>query len=177
MHTFLKRVLRALTLEAALFEEVEADRGATGQALGVVLLSGIAAGIGSTGRGLAGGLIVLMLASVLAWVVWAVITYVIGTKILPGSHTEADVGQLLRTVGFSSAPGVIQVLGVIPVLGEAVFFVASVWMLVAMVIAVRQALDYERTARAVGGCLVGWGVQVVVVGVLLPAWWPRLAGW
>ena len=87
MHSFLKRVLRALTLDAALFEEVEADRGATGQALGVVLLSGIAAGIGSTCRDLAGGMIVLMLAHVLAWGVWAVITYVIGTKILPGSHT------------------------------------------------------------------------------------------
>jgi hypothetical protein len=110
MHSFLKRVLRALILDAALFEEVEADRGATGQALGVVLLSGIAAGIGSTGRELAGGMIVLMLANVLAWGVWAVMTYVIGTKILPGSHTEADVGQLLRTIGFSSAPGVIQVL-------------------------------------------------------------------
>ena len=176
MHSFLKRVLRALTLDAALYEEVEADRGATGQALGVVLLSGIAAGVGSTGRELAGGMIVLMLANVLAWGVWAVITYVIGTKILPGPHTEADVGQLLRTVGFSSAPGVIQVLGVIPVLAEAIFFVASVWMLVAMVIAVRQALDYESTARAVGVCLIGWSLQVVLLGFLLPAWHPPPAG-
>jgi hypothetical protein len=172
MKDFFQRVIRALKLEASLFEEVEADRGATTQAIGVVLLSGIAAGIGSSGRGLAGGILLLTIASVLAWVVWALVTYVIGTKILPGARTEADMGQLLRTVGFSSAPGMIQVLGVIPVLAGAVFFVASVWMLVAMVIAVRQALDYESTARAVGVCLIGWGVQIVLLGVLLPAWSP-----
>jgi hypothetical protein len=79
------------------------------------------------------------------------------------------VGQLLRTVGFSSAPGVIQSLGVIPVLAEAVFFAAWVWMLVAMVIAVRQALDYESTARAVGVCLIGWGLQMVFLGAILPS--------
>jgi hypothetical protein len=174
--SFVQRVIRALKLEAALFEEVEADRDATAQALGVVLLSGLAAGIGGSGRGLAGGILLLTTASVLAWVVWAVVTYVIGTKILPGAQTEADVGQLLRTVGFSSAPGVIQVLGVIPVLAEAVFFVASVWMLVAMVIAVRQALDYESTARAVGVCLIGWSLQMVLLGAVLPAWSPPPAG-
>ena len=172
MKDFVQRVIRALKLEAALFEEVEADRGATTQAIGVVLLSGIAAGIGSSGRGLAGGILLLTIASFLAWVVWAVVTYVIGAKLLPGARTEADVGQLLRTVGFSSAPGMIQVLGVIPVLAEAVFFVASVWMLVAMVIAVRQALDYESTARAVGVCLMGWSLQMVLLAVLLPAWSP-----
>src|SRR5688572_19849352 len=103
MNDFFKRVLRAMKLEAALYEEVETDRDATAQALGVVLLSGIAAGMGSSGRGLAGGLIVLTIISLLAWVAWAWVTYVIGTRVLPGSRTEADVGQLLRTVGFSSA--------------------------------------------------------------------------
>ena len=176
MDSFFKRVIRAMQLEAALYEEVETDRGATAQALGVVLLSGIAAGIGSSGRGLAGGILLLTIASILAWVVWAWVTYVIGTRVLPGARTEADVGQLLRTVGFSSAPGVIQILGVIPILAEVAFFVAGVWMLVAMVIAVRQALDYESTARAVGVCFIGWGLQMVFLGAVLPAWNPPPAG-
>jgi hypothetical protein len=176
MDDFFKRVLRAMKLEAALYEEVETDRGATAQAIGVVMLSGIAAGIGSSGRGLAGGILLLTIMSFLAWVAWAWVTYVIGTKVLPGARTEADVGQLLRTVGFSSAPGMIQILGVIPVLAEVVFFVAWGWMLVAMVIAVRQALDYESTARAVGVCLIGWSLQVVLLGALLPAWSPPPAG-
>jgi hypothetical protein len=112
MDSFFKRVIRAMKLEAALYEEVETDRGATAQAIGVVMLSGIAAGIGSSGRGLAGGILLLTITSVLAWVAWAWVTYVVGTKVLPGSRTQADVGQVLRTVGFSSAPGVIQSLGV-----------------------------------------------------------------
>jgi len=86
------------------------------------------------------------------------------------------VGQVLRTVGFSSAPGVIQILGVIPILAEGIFFIAGVWMLVAMVIAVRQALDYESTARAVGVCFIGWGLQMVFLGAVLPAWNPPPAG-
>ena len=176
MNNFFKRVIRAMKLEAALYEEVETDRGATAQAIGVVMLSGIAAGIGSSGRGLTGGLIVLTTMSVLAWVAWAWVTYVVGTKVLPGSRTEADVGQVLRTVGFSSAPGVIQILGVIPILAEGIFFIAGVWMLVAMVIAVRQALDYESTARAVGVCFIGWGLQMVFLGAVLPAWSPPPAG-
>jgi hypothetical protein len=73
----------------------------------------------------------------------------------------------LRTIGFSSAPGLIRVLGIIPILGGIVFFVASIWMLVAMVIAVRQALDYSGTLRAVGVCAIGWVIQVVLMGLVL----------
>jgi hypothetical protein len=98
--------------------------------------------------------------------VWAFITYFVGTKLLPGAKTQADVGQLLRTIGFSATPGLIRVLTVIPVLGTFVSFVASVWMLVAMVVAVRQALDYESTGRAVGVCLIGFALNFAVLFVL-----------
>jgi hypothetical protein len=76
------------------------------------------------------------------------------------------VGQLLRTIGFSSSPGLIRVLGIIPGLTGVVFFIASIWMLVAMVIAVRQALDYQSTLRAVGVCAIGWVVQALVLALV-----------
>jgi succinate dehydrogenase/fumarate reductase cytochrome b subunit len=72
----------------------------------------------------------------------------------------------LKTTGFSSSPGLIRVLGVIPGLAAIVFFIASIWMLVTMVIAVRQALDYESTLRAVGVCLIGWIIQMLILGLL-----------
>jgi hypothetical protein len=97
-----------------------------------------------------------------AWFIWAFMTYYIGTRLLPEPQTKADYGELLRTIGFSSSPGVLRVLGIIPMLGAIVNFMVGIWMLVAMVIAVRQALDYKSTWRAVGVCLIGWIVQIAI---------------
>jgi len=166
MNEFLNRMLRASKLEAALYEEVEADRSAMGQAVGVVILSSVAAGIGSLSHGGAAALISGILAALIGWFVWAYLTYIIGTKVLPTARTEADYGQLLRTIGFSSAPGLIRVVGIIPGLTTLVFLVAGIWMLVAMIIAVRQALDYDSTLRAVGVCIIGLIVQVAVMALV-----------
>lgn len=157
------RIIRATKLDVTLYEEVEADKEALRQAMGVVVLSSVAAGIGSVQHGGAAGIIMGAIGALIAWYVWAYITYIIGTKILPEATTEADVGQLLRTTGFSSAPGLIRLLGVIPGLAGVVFLVASVWMLIAMVIAVRQALDYSGTGRAVVVCVIGWVVQALIL--------------
>lgn len=166
MTNFLDRMLRAAKLDVNLYEEVEADTGAMRQAIGVVVLSSIAAGIGSIATGGLGGILMGTIAALIGWYVWAFLTYYIGTKFLPEPQTRADLGELLRTIGFSSSPGLIRVLGVIPGLGGVVFIVASIWMLVAMVIAVRQALDYESTLRAVGVCVIGWIIQAVIFVLL-----------
>ncbi len=161
-----ERMLRAAKLDVDLYEEVEADTEAMGQAVLVVVLSSVAAGIGSIARGGVGGIIVGTLVALAGWYIWAYLTNFIGTKFLPEPQTEADVGQLLRTLGFASAPGVIRILGIVPGLTGIVFSVAAIWMLVAMVIAVRQALDYTSTLRAVGVCALGWIVQLLAFGLL-----------
>ncbi len=166
MASFTNRIIRAAKLDVNVYEEVEADRGALGQAMGVVVLSSIAAGIGSFERAGVGGIITGTIAALIAWYVWAYITYFVGTRFLPERQTRADHGELLRTIGFSSSPGLIRVLGIIPGLAGVVFFVASVWMLIAMVIAVRQALDYQSTLRAVGVCVIGWVVQILILVLL-----------
>ena len=157
------RIIRAAKLDVSLYEEVEADREALAQAMGVVVLSSLAAGIGTALRGGIGGLVWGAVAALVGWYVWAWLTYLVGTKVLPEPKTHADVGQLLRTIGFSSSPGLIRVLGIIPGFTFLVFFVASVWMLVAMVVAVKQALDYTSTLRALGVVLIGWVVQGVIL--------------
>ena len=168
MTTFRDRIIRAVKLDAQLYEEVEADTGAMGQAMGVVVLSSMAAGVGSVAIGGLGGVLVLKgtIAALTGWYVWACLTYFIGTKFLPEPQTEADLGELLRTIGFSSSPGLIRVFGIIPGLAGPLFLVAQIWMLVAMVIAVRQALDYESTSRAVGVCVIGWIVQLLILVLL-----------
>ncbi len=162
MTNFKNRIIQAAKLDVNLYEEVESDSGAMGQAMGVVLLSALAAGIGSIGIKGAAGIVIGTITALIGWYVWAYLTYFIGTKFFPEPQTKADHGELLRTIGFSSAPGILRILGIIPFLYEIIFFISGVWMLVAMVIAVRQELDYQSTLRAVGVCIVGWIVQWVI---------------
>ena len=166
MAKFTDRIIRAAKLDVNLYEEVEADSTAMGQAMGVVVLSSVAAGIGTIARGGLGGILVGTVAALIGWYLWAYLTYFIGTKWLPEPQTKADLGEVLRTIGFSSSPGLIRVLGIIPGLGGIVFLAASIWMLVAMVIAVRQALDYKSTGRAVGVCVIGWVIQILILVLL-----------
>jgi len=163
MTNFKDRIIRAAKLDVNLYEEVEADKGALRQAMGVVVLSSIAAGLGSIERIGFSGILIGTITALISWYVWAYLTYFIGTKLLPEPKTKADHGELLRTVGFSSSPGLIRVLGIIPGLARIVFLVAAIWMLVAMVIAVRQALDYQSTLRAVGVCIIGWIIQSLIL--------------
>ena len=161
------RMWRAGRLDANLYEEVERDDTAFPQAMAVVVLSSLAAGLAMLGRLGVTGLIINSIAALAAWYVWAFVTYVIGTRLLPEPQTRADYGELLRVLGFAAAPGLIRVVGVVPVLAQPSFFAANLWMLATMVVAVRQALDYSSTMRAVGVCAVGWLLQLVVAVVVL----------
>ena len=163
MTSFTQRVIGATKLDAHIYEEVEADTTAMGQAMGVVALSSVAAGIGAAGREGTAGLVGGLVAALLGWLLWAGLTYFIGTRILPTPQTHADWGELLRTTGFAAAPGILRILGIVPGLTVPVFFVASVWMLAAFVVAVRQALDYTSTGRAVAVCLIGWIVNGAIL--------------
>lgn len=167
MASFQDRIIRAAKLDVHLYEEIEADTGAMGQALGVVILSSLAAGVGSIGKGGIGGILFGTIVALVGWFIWAYLTYFIGTKLLPESQTEANPSDLLRTIGFSSSPGLIRIIGIIPGLSGFVMFIASIWMLMAMVIAVRQTLDYTSTWRAVAVCAIGWVVQIFFFMILL----------
>jgi Yip1 domain len=164
-----ERMIRAARLDAQLYEEVEADTGALGQAMSVVVLSSLAAGIGTYSTGGVVGIVGGVLGTLVGWYLWALTTYLIGTRLLPTAATEADLGQLLRTIGFASSPGLIRVLGVIRPISGLVFLVAALWSLAAMVIGVRQALDYESTWRALGVCFIGWMVYGIVLYLCLLA--------
>ena len=161
MNRFISRMIRAAKLEADLYEEVEADTTALPQAMAVVVLSSLSAGIGAMSLKSEFSLLSLTISSLIAWFIWAYIVYFVGVKILPGPETKSDIGELLRTIGFSSSPGVIRVVGIIPGLYNLVSLVAQIWMLVAMIIAIRQALDYSSTGRAILVCIIGWFIQVL----------------
>ena len=167
MSIFTDRMVRAARLDVNVYEEVEADQQATGQAMGVVVLASLAAGIGNVASTGVNGVVIGTIVALIGWYLWAFITYFVGTRLLPEPQTRADYGELLRTIGFSSSPGILRILAIIPGLATIVYLVCSVWMLVAMVIAVRQALDYRSTLRAVGVCVIGWLIQLVLLWIVL----------
>jgi hypothetical protein len=163
-------MVRAAKLDIELYEEVEADSTKTGQAFTVVLLVGLATGIGSGIGGLIEhtaiwflwGLLIGIASTVIGWLLWAAFAYLIGTTLFKGEETEATYGQLLRTLGFAHSPGLLRIFSFIPFLGSLIVFAAFVWFLIAGVIAVRQALDFS-TGRAIATCVVGWVIYTLII--------------
>jgi len=173
MSSFADRMIGAARLDGAIYEEVEADTTATTQAMAVVVMASVAAGVGALWLGGITGLVRGAVVALLGWLLWAAIVYLVGTRLLPEPQTKSNVGELLRTTGFAATPGLLRVLGVIPIVGGLVSLVALVWMLAAMVIAVKHALDYTRIERAIGVCLIGW-IAYLIVSALFGglAWLP-----
>jgi hypothetical protein len=169
--SIIDRMIRAARLEPRVYEEVEHDQSATGQAMLVVVLGVIAAGIGALDRGLdafVGGLVIALV----GWAVYAFVVYWVGTNLFKGPQTEATWGQLLRTLGFASSPRLLLVLAIIPiaVVGGLISLAVFVWWVITTVIAIRQALDFD-TGRAIVTAVVSVVptavVMIVVAEILL----------
>lgn len=164
MVLYFRRLFGALALDPAAYEDVEADDGATAAAGATVLLASLAAGIGAQGFGYElSNLLPFTIVNLIGWGAWALLTFEVGTRVLPGARTHADVGELLRTIGFGAAPGVLLAAAALPGLAVPIFVAVPLWMLAAMVMAVRQALDYTSTVRAVAVCVFGWVLAVMLV--------------
>ena len=160
--TLTGRLVGVLRLDAQAYEDIEHDRKATAQALTVVILGSLAAGLGA---GLTFGPTALVretIGGVAGWVMWAGVTYLLGTRVWPESDTRTDMGELLRTIGFSYAPSFFSIFGVLPLIGGAVRVVVALWLLATTVVAVRQALDYRSTAKAFQVVFAGWLIFVLI---------------
>jgi hypothetical protein len=158
-----------MRLQPATFEEVEHDQAATSQAALVVAAVGVANGIAWIATNGIVGLITAPIVQLIGWAIASFVLLVVGTKLFPGKNTEADMGQMLRTLGFAQSAGLFGVLAIVPILGWLVLFLVWIWMIVATVVAVRQALDYDDTLKAVVVCVVAWVIMFVVqmVAVML----------
>ena len=165
MASFQDRVIGAMRLQPSTFEEVEHDASATSQAAMVVAAVAVAGIIASIRYITIPTAIMLVVFQLIGWVVGSFVVLLVGTKLFPGKNTEADLGQMLRTMGFAQSAGLFNVLGIIPFLGWLIRLVVAIWILVAMVIAVKQALDYEDTIKAVIVCLVAWVIMFMVTFV------------
>ncbi|MGE0450003.1 MAG: hypothetical protein AB7Q29_10530 [Vicinamibacterales bacterium] len=162
-NTFLQRLVGAAALDAAIYEEVESDPAATGQAMAVVVLSSVAMGIGAQGLGSGPSSIAIFgIIALVTWAAWALLMFEIGVRIMPAKETRSNPYELLRTIGFAATPGFAAVLAAVPAVTVPVLVGTWIWMLLAMIVAVRQALDFRSTARAVAVCVLGWALALTL---------------
>jgi hypothetical protein len=171
MGVFGYRLLGASLLDGAMYEGIEADPSATRQAALTVLLSSLAAGIGAAGWRGPDPLTLVMVAllALASWLAWAMLMFQIGGRLLPGPATRTSPGELMRTIGFAAAPGLLQVFAAFPRVTIPVFVVAWLWMFAATVTAVRHALDYDSTPRTLFVCALAAALSIgvaVVIGLL-----------
>lgn len=166
MASFGERVVGAMSLKASTFQEIEHDTTAMGQAVGVIVLAAVSLGIGNVFRNGVSGMVFGIITSLIAYAVWALVVWLIGTKVMPDPATKADFPETFRTIGFAAAPGVLGIAAIIPILGWLVMIVIWIWQIAAMVVAVREVLDYTDTIKAVIVVVIGWVAQLIVAALL-----------
>lgn len=173
MTLYLYRLFGAMTLDPDMYEGIEGDRSVTWQAALTVVLASIAAGLGASAWTSARPATFATLTGIAlaTWIAWAVLTCEIGRRLLPEPTTRTSLGELLRTVGFAAAPGLLQVFALLPHVGLAIFAFTVLWMFVAMVVAVQHALDYRSVWRATAVCVVAGAACLslaLLAGVIAP---------
>jgi hypothetical protein len=178
MASFGDRIVGAMKLNAATFQEIEHDPTAMGQAVGVIVLAAVASGIGTIWFTGVTGLVMGVLRALVAYLIWAGLVWLIGTRIMPDPATKADFPETFRVVAFAAAPGLLSVLtiiGIVPILGwliaALIGFLILIWTIAAMVIAVREVLDYSNTGKAAIVVIIG-AIAYVIISAILSA--PRL---
>jgi len=164
MNDFINRIFRAVRLDPSLYSEVKADRDALSQAMAVVALSGLASGMGIA-KSWAGFLLIMFFAFTV-WLGWSFIAYIVGTRLLPEPQTKTDYSGLLRATGFAFAPHIFQIFGSFPGFLYFATLVAGIWTLVAIVIAIKQAFDFQKTFRAIWVVLISLVIQAIILMLL-----------
>ncbi len=192
-----QRIIGVFKLNAATFNEIEQDKTATTQAALVVvlvaLISGIGAAIGavmlnrtmpglmeglegSLGEGFDMSLIPQMspigaflnavIGALLSWLVWSALTYFVGTKLFNGT---ADMGEMLRVIGFAQAPRLLSALGFIPCIGALFSIAGWVWALAASFVGIREGLDLDngKTLLTIIVSFIGALIVSFLIGLVL----------
>jgi hypothetical protein len=169
MRTLLKRMIGAARLDPRTYEQVEADPGSTTGAVFTAVVASFAAAVG-TRTGTFSGLISGTMALLMIWAIWVGLTYIIGTRVFSEAATHADLGEVIRTTGFSAAPGILRIFGLFPSVALPVFIAVTFWMLLAFVVAIQHAMDYSSFPRAFVVCFLGWIIHgVLFFGLVLVA--------
>ncbi len=164
--SMIDRMLGALRLQSAVYEEVEADQKATGEAAFIVVATSLVSGaVNGVLTGASSGFFGA-LGSLLGWAFYAWVAYIVGVKLFPGPETKSSWGELARTLGYANTARFLILFELVPGLQALTRLVVSIWVLVATVVALRAALDIT-TGRAVGIAIASAIGQLIIIAVAL----------
>jgi hypothetical protein len=164
--TITERMVGALRLQDAVYEEVEADQKATGEAAFIIVATSLVSGaVNGVLTGVSSGFFGA-LGSFIGWAFYAWVAYIVGVKIFPGPQTKSSWGELARTLGYANTARFLIIFELVPGLAAVVRTVVGLWVLVATIVALRAALDIT-TARAIGIAIASAIAQVLVIAVAL----------
>lgn len=166
MNLFLQRLFRAAKFDAGLYAEVSADAKTMFQAMMAVFVYSMASAYGGFGRAGVAGINFGLATSLIGWYIWAFSSYFVGSRLLPEPQTTTDRKAVLRAMGFASSPGLIRLLGLLPNMAGISLVTSSIWMIVAASVAIKQAMKYESTSRALGVCIIGWIISAIFQGLM-----------
>jgi hypothetical protein len=166
--TIFDRMLGALRLDQATYEEVEHDQKATGEAAFIVVATSLVSGavngvLGGVDDGFIGAL-----ASFVGWAFYAWVAYIVGVKLFPGPHTRSSWGEIARTLGYANTSRFLIVFEFVPGLAAPTRTVVGLWVLVATIVALRASLDIS-TGRAIWIAIASTIGQFVIIAVALTA--------
>lgn len=167
LKTLKGRIIRASKLDVKFYEEISTDDTALGQALVIIVSSSLAAGIGGIPKFGWSHVFVGTFVNLASWFLWVYIIYILGTKLARWSGSRVSFPQLLSTLGFSASPGLLRILGLVPFTTDVIFFISAAWMLIAVIVAARLALDYRRIRQSVIICVGSWIIQFLIILILL----------
>jgi Yip1 domain len=165
--TFGDRVVGAMKLDANAFEEVERDPTSIGQAVGVIVLAAVSEGLGWIYYNGLTGIVSGALLSIIGFLIWSAIVWLVGTRLMPEPTTKADFPETFRVLGFAAAPGLVGVITIIPILGWLLVPVIWVWKIAAMVVAVKAVLDYSTVGKAIVVVLIGFVINLLLSFLIL----------
>ena len=167
---YFQRLQKAIMLDVSFYEEVENDKKFTDQAMMTVVLVSIVQGLMIAGFAPI-ALVQGILGSLLRFIIWAFFIAFVGTRILPEPETKSNTGELIRKLGFAYAPGLLVIFKALPSISSFVDPIVVILQLAAMTIAVRQALDFNSTVRAVGVCIVAFLLMIVALTLFIGSTW------
>lgn len=175
---FLTKLIRAAKLDSSLYEAIEHDPTALNHAAVAIILINVCSAIGEViydirlqetaiaADPLLIGMIVgaAVFMALAKWFILTGIIYLIGVRVFKGT---AGFREILRTIAFAYTPVALQILLPLFMMYEWIFLVlvgTNVWMIAALVIAVRQSLDLT-TGKSLGIVVLA-GIVYSIISVL-----------